>query len=62
MEVVTWYQGPVDFILKLLGQGTNIEETLNDYPHLNKEDIKAALLYGAEIITNEDVFATSFSR
>lgn len=49
----------VDLILKLLGQGMTIEEILEDYPHLNKEDIQAALLYGAEVIANEDVFPTS---
>jgi len=49
---------PVDLILKLLGQGMTVDEILEDYPHLGKEDIKAALLYGAEVISSEDVFPT----
>jgi len=53
---------PVDLILKLLGQGTGIKEILNDYPHLDKEDIQAALLYGSEIIANENVFPSSIAR
>ncbi len=47
---------PVDLILKLLAEGLKIEDILKDYPHLDEQDIKAALLYGAEIISNEEVF------
>lgn len=47
---------PVDLILKLLAQGMEAKEILDDYPHLTMSDIKAALLYGAEVIRTEDVF------
>lgn len=47
---------PVDLILKLLSQGMEAKEILDDYPHLTMSDIKAALLYGAEVIRTEDVF------
>ncbi|MGR3311428.1 MAG: DUF433 domain-containing protein [Candidatus Brocadiales bacterium] len=47
---------PVDLILKLLSQGMGIKEILEDYPHLTESDIRAALLYGAEVIRAEDVF------
>lgn len=53
---------PVDLILKLLAQGNSTKEILEDYPHLTKEDIQAALLYGAEVIANEDVFPTNVPR
>lgn len=46
---------PVDLILRLVAQ-MSIEEILEDYPHLTKEDIKAALLYAAGLIEHEDVF------
>mgnify|MGYP001069543306 CR=1 FL=1 len=46
---------PVDLILRLLAQGTSLEDLMEDYPHLTKEDISAALLYGAEAISNEDI-------
>ena len=46
---------PVDLILRVLGQGLTTEELLEDYPHLSKEDIQAALLYGSEMISNEEV-------
>lgn len=47
---------PVDLILKLLSQEMETKEILDDYPHLTMSDIKAALLYGAEVIRTEDVF------
>ena len=53
---------PVDLILKLLGEGMTIEEILEDYPHLNKKDIQAALLYGAKVIANEEVFPYSIAK
>lgn len=46
---------PVDLILKLLAQGENINEILEDYPHLTVDDIKAALEYGAEVINTEEI-------
>jgi len=53
---------PVDLILKLLAQGNSTKEILEDYPHLTKEDIQAALLYGAKVIASEDVFPTNVPR
>lgn len=34
---------PVDLIVRLLAQGLTIQEILDDYPRLTKDDIKAAL-------------------
>ncbi len=36
---------PVDMIIRLIAQGMSVEELLEDYPNLTKEDIKAALEY-----------------
>ena len=47
---------PVDTIIRLLAQGMTQEEILEDYPNLKKEDIKAALEYGANLVESEDVF------
>ena len=47
---------PVDMIIRLLAQGVTQEEILEDYPDLEKEDINAALEYGADIVEGEDVF------
>ena len=46
---------PVELILRLLAQGITVEELLEDYPHLAKEDIQAALLYAAGVIVDEEV-------
>ena len=36
---------PVDTIVRQLAQGVTQKEILEDYPNLEKEDIKAALEY-----------------
>lgn len=46
---------PVDTIVRLIAQGMTIEEILDDYPKLDKDDIKAALLYSAEVVSGEVV-------
>lgn len=46
---------PVDLILKMLSQGISTEEILEEYPHLTKEDIQAALAYAAEVLETEEV-------
>ena len=46
---------PVDMIVKLMAQGMTVKEILEDYPNLTKEDIKAALLYSAEVVSGEIV-------
>jgi uncharacterized protein (DUF433 family) len=46
---------PVELILKMLSQGTSVEEILQEYPHLTKEDIRACLAYAAQAIGVEEV-------
>lgn len=46
----------VEHVLRLLAQGLTFEEILEDYPHLTKEDIAAALLYAAKIAGREEVY------
>ncbi|MCK4554273.1 DUF433 domain-containing protein [Candidatus Parcubacteria bacterium] len=45
----------VELILRLLAQGQGIDEILQAYPHLKREDIYAALKYAGEIIEEERV-------
>jgi len=47
---------PVEQILRLLAQGLTVERVLEDYPHLIKDDIMAALLYAAKIMGKEEVY------
>ncbi|MCS7366911.1 MAG: DUF433 domain-containing protein [archaeon YNP-WB-062] len=46
----------VEFILDLLANGWTIEEILENYPQLKKEDVIAALKYAAEILKKEKVY------
>lgn len=39
----------VSLILDFLANGDTIEDILKDYPHLKREDILAAIAYGAEM-------------
>jgi len=47
---------PVEQVLRLLAQGMTIKQVLDDYPHLTKDDIMAALLYAAKITGKEEVY------
>jgi uncharacterized protein (DUF433 family) len=46
----------VQFILELLGAGMSIAEIIEEYPHLEREDILAAARYAARTVANEEVF------
>jgi len=45
---------PVDLILEKLAFGTTERELIEQYPFLNNEDIKAAILYAARFISLEE--------
>lgn len=38
---------PVSLILNLVANGKSVEEILQDYPYLEREDIQQSLQYGA---------------
>ena len=39
----------VSLLLDFLASGATIEEILENYPHLKREDVLAAIAYGAEM-------------
>ena len=43
----------VGMILAQLGGGQSIDEVLDDYPYLSREDILAALEYGAWAVSSQ---------
>ena len=45
----------VSLILDFLSSGMTNEDILAEYPHLEKEDIQAALAYGAEMVRDRYV-------
>jgi uncharacterized protein (DUF433 family) len=47
---------PVDAIIQRIAEGLSIDEVLADYPSIQREDIKAALRYGAALVRGETAF------
>lgn len=48
---------PVELLLRKLGEGAAIEDLLDAYPNLSREDIQAALQYAADSISHEETVA-----
>lgn len=47
----------VEQILKALANGVPAADLLQDYPELEIEDIQAALIYAADLVAQERVYA-----
>ncbi len=46
----------VEFILDLLANDWTIEQVLDEYPQLKREDISAVLKYAAEMVKEEKAY------
>lgn len=44
----------VEMLLELLAKGATQEEILQDYPQLEPDDLRAALLYAHHLVASED--------
>jgi len=49
----------IEQVLKALAGGVTVEELLNEYPELEREDIHAVLLYAAELANAERIYAVN---
>jgi uncharacterized protein (DUF433 family) len=47
---------PVDNMLELLASGMTIEELLEDYPDLEREDFLACLQYAAKLVQIKGIY------
>ncbi len=47
----------VEIIVEKIAYGETVEDIKKDYPFLKKDDIRAALLYAAKRLANEEVYA-----
>jgi uncharacterized protein (DUF433 family) len=47
----------VEQLLKALANGITTDQLLDDYPELEKEDIRVALLYASQLVDEERVYA-----
>ena len=52
---------PVELIVRMLAQGIQETNILKEYPHLQSQDIRAALSYAARLLAEEDVLPLSIS-
>jgi uncharacterized protein (DUF433 family) len=48
----------VELILRKMAENTPVDDILNGYPKLKREDILAALAYSAEVISKEEILAS----
>jgi uncharacterized protein (DUF433 family) len=46
----------VEFVVGLLAQGWSVEQVLDNYPGLAREDVHACLQYASELLRSERVF------
>jgi uncharacterized protein (DUF433 family) len=51
----------VRFIVNLLAHGTTVDEILEEYPRLTREDIAACLLYAVDVLERESAVALASS-
>jgi len=47
----------VEIIVEKIAYGETIEDLKRDYPFITENDVKAALLYAAKRLANEEVYA-----
>ena len=48
---------PVEIIVEKVAYGATIGDLRKDYPFLKEDDIRAALLYAAKRIANEEIYS-----
>ena len=46
----------VEMLLELLAKGATEQEILEDYPELESDDVRAALIYAHYMVATEEVF------
>jgi uncharacterized protein (DUF433 family) len=53
---------PVELILRRISEGATEEDLIASYPHLTREDIRAAVGFAADTIANEEIVETVHSE
>ena len=54
--VIRGLRYPVENLLELMASGMTIEELLNDYPDLEREDFLACMEYAAKVIQIKGIY------
>jgi uncharacterized protein (DUF433 family) len=50
---------PVELILRRMSEGATEEDLLASYPHLTRDDIRAAVAFAADTIAYEEILGTA---
>jgi uncharacterized protein (DUF433 family) len=50
---------PVELLLRKLAEGAAVEDLLDAYPRLTREDIQACLEYAADSIAHQEIYSLS---
>jgi uncharacterized protein (DUF433 family) len=53
---------PVELILRRISEGATEEALLTSYPHLSRDDIRAAVTFAADAIANDEIVETVAHR
>ena len=53
--IIRGHRMAVEHVLQLMGAGSSVDELLEHYPWMDREDIQACLLYAARIVGRERV-------
>jgi uncharacterized protein (DUF433 family) len=56
---IRWLRITVEQILKALANDVKTDQLRDDYPELEKDDIRAALLYASQLVDEERVYAVN---
>jgi len=48
----------VAFVLKLLASGLTVDAILDEYPHLTRDGVMAAIDYARQVVEGEDIIPT----
>ena len=51
--IIRGHRLAVEHVLEMMAAGSTVEDLLNHYEYLEREDIQACLLYAARIVGNE---------
>jgi uncharacterized protein (DUF433 family) len=50
---------PVELILRRISEGASEEALLTSYPHLTRDDVRAAVAFAADTIANDEIVETA---
>jgi uncharacterized protein (DUF433 family) len=53
---------PVELIVRKFSEGAGEDDLLGSYPHLRRDDVRAALAYAADAVSHEQTVPIAFTE